>query len=179
MTVQEIQPNELAKLDKFDLIDVRMPVEFQGLHAESAVNHPLDSLDTKQIMANRNGSSDQPLYVICQMGGRSRKACEQFIADGFPNVVNVAGGTTLWESQGLPVVKGKRQVMAMDRQVRIAAGSLVVIGAILGAALPTPYVGLAIAGAIGAGLVFSGVTNTCGMAKALALLPWNRPDKTC
>ena len=134
MTVQEIQPSELAKLQTNDqsisLIDVRMPAEFQGTHAKGAVNHPLDSLDTKAIMGARNGSADQPLYVICQMGGRSRKACEQFIADGFSNVVNVAGGTTLWESQGLPVVKSDKQIMAIDRQVRIMAGGIVCLGVI-------------------------------------------------
>ncbi len=177
MTVQEIQPNELAKLEadgqSIELIDVRTPVEYEGVHAQGAKNYPLDRLNTKAIMDARNGSSNQPLYVICQMGGRSRKACEKFIADGFPHVVNVAGGTLLWESQGLPVVKGEKQVMAMDRQVRIAAGGLVLFGVMLAAFLPTMWIGLAIAGFIGAGLVFSGVTDTCGMAAGLAIMPWN------
>jgi len=178
MAVQEIQPNDLAKLatndNSIEIIDVRMPAEFQGVHAKGAVNHPLNSLKPKAIIGARNGSADQPLYVICQMGGRSRKACEQFIADGFPNVVNVAGGTALWEAQGLPVIKGEKQIMAIDRQVRIAAGGLVLLGALLAFVLPAAWIGMALAGFVGAGLVFSGVTNTCGMATALAMMPWNR-----
>ena len=181
--IATITPKELYQLHtsekKVDLVDVRTPAEFAGLHAEGAINHPLDRLNPQAIMQARNGSSDQQLYLICQMGGRSMKACEQFVAAGYQNVVNVEGGTALWEQQGLPVIRGKRQIMAIDRQVRIAAGSLVLFGVIL-ALLATPsWVGLAIAGFIGAGLVFSGVTNTCGMGTVLAMMPWNRAPGEC
>ena len=180
MTIATIQPNELHQLQNggkaIELIDVRTPVEFAGVHANGAKNHPLDQLDPQSIMRSRVG--DDPVYMICQMGGRSRKACEQFVAAGFPNVVNVEGGTALWQQQGLPVTKSDRPVMAMDRQVRIAAGSMVLLGIILASLLPTPLVGLCVAGFIGAGLVFSGVTNTCGMATVLAAMPWNRVKKS-
>ena len=178
MAISTIQPKELQQLrasgKTVDLIDVRTPVEFAGLHAEGAKNHPLDQLNPSAIVGARNGSADQPLYMIRQMGGRSMKACEQFVANGHSNVVNVEGGTMLWEQQGLPVNRGEKQVMAMDRQVRIAAGSLVVLGVLLAALLPSPWLGLGLAGLIGAGLVFSGATDTCGMATVLAMMPWNR-----
>jgi len=176
--ISTIQPNELSKLktdgEHVDLIDVRTPVEYAGLHAEGAVNHPLDSLDPAAIWQARNGSGDKPLYLICQMGGRSMKACEQFVQAGYDNVVNVTGGTTLWEQQGLPVVRGEKQVMAMDRQVRIAAGSLVLLGCALALLIQPAWIGIALGAAIGGGLVFSGATNTCGMAAVLAKMPWNR-----
>lgn len=178
--IATIQPNELAKLrseNQIDLIDVRSPAEYQGLHAEGAVNHPLDQLNPAAIIATRHSSADQPLYMICQMGGRSMKACEQFVASGHQNVVNVEGGTMLWEQQGLPVVKGEKQIMAMDRQVRIAAGSMVLLGAILAMAMQPAWFGLGLAAFVGGGLVFSGVTNTCGMARVLALMPWNQVKK--
>lgn len=182
MTVSEIQPTELARRKAegqvIEIIDVRMPAEFAGLHAQGAKNFPLNDLDPNTIMASRSGSTDDPLYVICQMGGRSRKACEQFVTAGFPQVVNVAGGTAMWESQGLPVVRGARQVMAMDRQVRIAAGSMVLVGALLALALQPYWLGLGLASFVGLGLVYSGATDTCGMAAMLKVMPWNRVKST-
>ncbi len=172
MNIAEIQPREIADKE-IDLIDVRTPAEYQGVHAKGAVNQPLDRLDPDAIMSARNGSAQQPLYVICQMGGRSRKACEQFVAAGHENVVNVAGGTDLWQQQGLGVVRGAKSVMSMGRQVRIASGSLVVLGVLLAVLLPVAWPGLLVAGFVGAGLVFSGVTDTCGMATVLSMMPWN------
>lgn len=176
--ISTIQPNELSQIktdgESVDLIDVRTPVEFAGLHAKGAVNHPLDTLDPAAIWHARQGASDKPLYLICQMGGRSMRACELFVSAGYDNVVNVTGGTILWERQGLPVVRGKKQVMAMDRQVRIAAGLLVLVGCALALMVQPSWIGIALGAAIGGGLIFSGATDTCGMAAVLAKMPWNR-----
>lgn len=110
MEIATVQPSELAALSdqqgKVDLIDVRTADEFQSLHVPDALNFPLDQLDPAAIMQARNGSAEKQLYVICQAGGRSRKACERFQAAGFTNVVNVAGGTQAWAQAGLPVVQG-------------------------------------------------------------------------
>lgn len=184
MSISTVQPQELHQLrqsgQSIHLVDVRTPVEFQALHAEGASNHPLDQLDPAAIMQARNGSAEQPLYLICQMGGRSMQACQKFVAQGFANVVNVEGGTMLWEQQGLPVTKGEKQVMAMDRQVRIAAGSFVVLGTVLAVMLPEAvWLGLGVAFLIGAGLIYSGATNTCGMASVLAKMPWNQTSGNC
>ena len=87
-------------------------------------------------------------------------------------VVHVDGGTNAWQAAGLPVLKGERKTMGMERQVRIAAGGLVALGVLAGALLhPAGYL---FAAAIGAGLVYSGVSNTCAMALVLAKMPWNR-----
>ena len=99
------------------------------------------------------------------------KVCQKLEAAGFTNLVNVDGGTSAWQSTGLPVVEGKK-VMSLERQVRIAAGSLVVIGVIVGQFVHPAGFGLS--GLIGAGLVFSAVTNTCGMGMLIAKMPWNR-----
>ena len=79
-------------------------------------------------MQARNGSADEPLYVICRSGGRGQQACEKFLKAGFSNVVNVEGGTMACVEAGLPVVRGKKAI-SLERQVRIAAGSLVLLGA--------------------------------------------------
>jgi rhodanese-related sulfurtransferase len=175
MTVSTISPKELAELSSrkpnLELIDVRTPMEFQALHVTFARNVPLDQLNPAALMQARNGTANEPLYVVCQSGGRSRQACEAFLKAGYVNVVNVEGGTKACEQAGLPIVRGK-QVMSLERQVRIAAGSLVLTGVILGWFVHPVFFGLS--AFVGAGLVFAGVTDTCGMGMLLARMPWNR-----
>ena len=108
--------------------------------------------------------------MICKSGGRGRQACEQLIAAGFSNVVNVDGGTQAWDAAGLPVMRGKKAI-SLERQVRIAAGSLVLTGAVLSQLVHPWWIGLS--GFVGAGLIFAGITDTCGMGLLLARMPWN------
>ena len=171
---QSISPTELhenQKNSEVDLVDVRTPVEFQEVHALNARNVSLDKLDPRKLMESRNGQSDQPVYVICQSGNRSTKACEKIVAAGFENVVNVNGGTKAWVEAGLPVVRGKKAI-SLERQVRIVAGSISFIGAIL--ALFVSVYFAVIPAFIGAGLTFAGITDTCGMGMILAKMPWNQ-----
>lgn len=157
-----------------ELIDVRTPAEFGSVHASIARNVPLESFDPDAVMKSRNGSADAPLYLICQSGGRSMKACEKLVAAGHTNVVNVDGGTNAWEQSGLSVVRGTKKAVSLDRQVRIAAGSLVLLGLILSYAAHPYFVGLS--AFVGAGLVFSGVTDTCAMGMLIAKMPWNQTE---
>jgi rhodanese-related sulfurtransferase len=152
---------------EISLIDVRTPAEFGGLHAKGAINYPIESLKLESIPF----SKDEEIHVICQSGGRSMKVCQKLEAAGFTNIVNVDGGTSAWHAAGLPVVEAKK-VMSLERQVRIAAGSLVVIGAIVGQFVHPG--GFALSAFIGAGLVFAGMTDTCGMGMMIAKMPWNR-----
>ena len=135
MSITVIKPQELAELckegKKIDLIDVRTPVEYREVHVEIARNVPLDQLDPAALMQARNGSANEPLYVICRSGSRGQQACEKFLKAGFSNVVNIEGGTMACVEAGLPVVRGKKAI-SLERQVRIAAGSLVLLGAVLG-----------------------------------------------
>jgi rhodanese-related sulfurtransferase len=181
MSVQTITPRGIEDLRRqgreIELIDVRTPVEYREVHAGPARSVPLDRLDPGAVMGARGGPGDEPLYMICRSGSRGRQACEAFQAAGFRNVINVEGGTLAWEQAGLPVVRGKKAV-SLERQVRIAAGSLVVIGTALGATVHPAFLGLS--AFVGAGLVFAGVTDTCGMGMMLARMPWNRADEaTC
>lgn len=178
MTLMTISPRQLADLcksDKIDLIDVRTPVEFREVHVEQARNVPLDRLDPVAVMQERNGSRDKPLYLVCRSGSRGRQACEKFFAAGFTNVINVEGGTLACVDCGLPVVRGQKTV-SLERQVRIAAGLLVLIGALLGWLVHPAFIGLS--AFIGAGLVFAGITDTCGMGMMLARMPWNQVKAT-
>lgn len=178
MSVQTTTPQELDRLrtagKAVELLDVRTPVEYREVHAALARNVPLDRLDPAALMKARDGSKDEPLYLICRSGSRGRQACEKFLAAGYANVVNVEGGTLAWAEAGLPVVRGEKAI-ALERQVRIAAGSLVLLGVGLGLLHPAL---LGLAALVGAGLVFAGVTDTCGMGLMLARLPWNRLGET-
>lgn len=170
-----ISPAELFEKHRrgeaIELIDVRTPAEYREVHATMARLVPLDSLDPGQLRATRTLAPDQPLYVICRSGNRGKMACDKLRAAGFSQIINVEGGTLAWEKAGLPVERGKKTI-SLERQVRIAAGSLVVLGTVLGAFV-SPYF-LILSGFVGAGLVFAGVTDTCGMAMLLAKMPWNQ-----
>lgn len=175
MTITTISPQELAarqaRGEVCEVIDVRTPVEFREVHVTFARNEPLDRLDPNRLMNARNGASQQSLYVICRSGNRANQACEQFVAAGFTNIINVAGGTLAWEQAGLPVTRGKKAV-SLERQVRIAAGLIVLTGAALGYFVNLNWIGLS--AFVGAGLTFSGITDTCGMGMLLARMPWNQ-----
>lgn len=175
MSVPSISPQELAALcrsdKRLDLIDVRTPMEFQEMHVEMAKNVPLDKLDPAALMQARNGSKDEPLYLICRSGSRGKQACDKFLAAGFTNVINIEGGTLACVECGLAVIRGKKMI-SLERQVRIAAGLLVLIGALLSLLVHPVFLGLSIF--VGAGLVFAGVTDTCGMGMMLARMPWNQ-----
>jgi len=175
MNSKTISPQELEELHnagtEIDLIDVRTPVEFREFHVEFARNVPLDQLDSHMVMRARNGAKDEPLYVVCQAGSRGEKACVRFRDAGFTNVINVDGGTLACEQAGLPLVRGKKAV-SLERQVRIAAGSFVLLGAVLGWMIHPAFIGLS--AFVGAGLIFAGITDTCGMGMILARMPWNR-----
>ncbi len=168
-----ISPSALAQLSRsgktIELIDVRTPAEFEEIHVEFARNVPLSDLDPPLLQA-RNGSVSDPLYFICRAGGRGQQACEKLAKAGFANAINVEGGTLACETAGLPLVRG-RKVMSLERQVRITAGSLVLLGVALGWFVHPYFVGLS--AFIGAGLVFAGITDTCGMGMVLARMPWN------
>tara|TARA_R110002095_G_scaffold72727_8_gene61889 strand:+ start:10015 stop:10575 length:561 start_codon:yes stop_codon:yes gene_type:complete len=172
--IKTIKPEELAKLHQekgVELIDVRTPAEFREVHSQLAVNIPLDKLRAEHVQQGKNGNGSDPVYVICQSGNRSAQACQKLIESGITNVVSVEGGTKAWDQLGLPVNRGKKTI-SLERQVRIAAGFLVLTGAILGMFVNPWFSGLS--AFVGAGLMFAGITDTCGMAMMLAKMPWNQ-----
>ncbi|TWT61683.1 rhodanese-like domain-containing protein [Rubinisphaera italica] len=176
-----ISVEQLAERDgqgNVDIIDVRTPLEFREVRAVVARNIPLDAIDPHNVMKDRNGSASEPLYVICKGGTRGAKAQQKFVDAGYENVVNVEGGTEAWVAAGLPVVRGKKAV-SLERQVRIAAGFIVLAGAV--AAMVTGNVYLAgIPAFVGAGLMFAGITDSCAMGMLIARMPWNQcKDGTC
>jgi len=170
-----ISATEFKKLvqsgKSIDVVDVRTAIEFREVRIEVARNEPLERLNPQAIQAARNGTTNGPLYIVCRSGSRGKQACEKFVAAGFANVINVEGGTMACEAAGISVVRGKK-MMSLERQVRIAAGLLVAIASALGYFVHPYWIGLA--GFVGAGLAFAGITDTCAMGMLIAKMPWNQ-----
>lgn len=169
--MKTITPLELKDLLDADagraLIDVRTRLEFAEVHVPRAVNEPLDRLQPGALGLRK----DEPVYLLCRSGKRAEAAAEKFAKDGFADPVVVEGGTLAWIDADLPVKRGAVKVMSLERQVRIAAGSLVFIGVLLGHFVNGYF--YILPGFVGAGLVFAGVTDFCGMGLLIAKLPWN------
>jgi len=172
---KSVSPGELNRLitsgRKVELLDVRTPGEFESVHVPGARLIPLDELDAGAFLKQR-GKADQPVYVLCQSGGRARKAIEKLQQAGFGGGVLVEGGTQAWIDAGLPVTRSAARVISFERQVRIAAGSLVLTGVLLAYFVHPGFI--ALSAFVGAGLVFAGVTDWCGMGLLLAKMPWNQ-----
>jgi len=179
MNKQTIEPKELHNKLKEDsglsFIDVRTPGEYQSEHIPQTKNYPLDSSELKAFI-NENKNSSKTIYITCQKGARGKSACSQLTSSGI-QAVNLEGGLQGWKDAGLPTVEGSTKVISMERQVRIAAGLFVVLGVILSEiAFPSA---IYLSAFVGLGLVFSGITDTCGMARVLSLLPWNNSKCCC
>ncbi|MFE7295528.1 rhodanese-like domain-containing protein [Streptomyces sp. NPDC057579] len=164
-----------ARLDAYVVIDVRTPGEYATGHLPGAHNIPLDHLHTA-LPALKTAAARGELLMVCASGNRSATACTELAAADIP-AGTLTGGTTAWAGEGHPLHRpeGARAVWPMERQVRLAAGSLVVLGLAAGTRWrPARW----LSAAVGTGLVFSAATNTCGMAAVLAKLPHNQPRTT-
>lgn len=167
--IATISPQELrAKQDAgpVTIIDVRTPAEFAAGHVPGAINLPLDRLDCAQVPAGG------AVHVICQGGTRSRQACERLAAGGLQGLIDVQGGTNAWKAAGLPLAGSGARVFGVERQVRCIIGAGVLAGAVLAVTVHPYWAGLS--GFFGAGLIFAGLTDVCGLALLVAAMPWNR-----
>ena len=162
----------LANAAPVDLLDVRTPAEFESVHVPGARCIPLDTLDCKAALAQRVGAANEPIYLLCHSGARATKAAQQFAIAGFANCVVVEGGTQAWAEAGLPVERGQRSVLPLDRQLQVTIGILVLTGVVLSKVVDPVWIWLS--GFVGAGLVFAGITGVCALRMLLARMPWNQ-----
>ncbi|WP_369148292.1 rhodanese-like domain-containing protein [Streptomyces sp. R44] len=163
----------LPRLPELNVVDVRTPGEFASGRLPGAVNVPLPLIDDSLADLRRTAETG-PLLLVCASGTRSEKGAAVLASHGIP-AASLAGGTRAWADagHGLEYPPGPvRAVWGMERQVRFTAGALVLLGLVLGLLVHPafPLLSAAIAG----GLVFSAVTDTCGMAVVLGRLPFNR-----
>ena len=161
--------NEKLNTENPQLIDVREYPEFAGGRVTGAKSFPLGELEKRAAELDRA----KTIYVMCRTGRRSAEAQKKLQALGFPDVVNIAGGFEAWKKENLPVERDEHAPWALERQVRCAAG-LLVLGGVLASVFVHPYF-VWLAGFVSAGLVFAAITDTCLMGMLLAKMPWNKP----
>ena len=167
-----IDPDALHdRLDEVHLIDVRTPGEFETVHIPTARNLPLDRLEEHVDDLRELASSDAEVVLVCRSGNRAHQAQDALAAEGLPPLPILEGGMLAWQAGDGPVVQDVIR-WDLDRQVRFAAGVIVLLSVLASIVWPPARF---VAGALGAGLVFAAVTNTCGMGLLLAKLPYNRP----
>ncbi len=172
MEPQTISAQDFAKLCRPDMeacvLDVRSPAEWREKRlAVNCACVPVDQLDASDFARQSEG---KPVYVLCKKGPRAFRAANALVEAGCENVYVVEGGIDALEHTDAEIKRGGG--ISLERQVRIAAGALVLTGVILGAAVSGWF--YLLSAFVGAGLIFAGITDWCGMAMALAKAPWNR-----
>lgn len=167
-TTSPAEARKAAESNPACIVDVRTPAEYREMHIPGSTLSSLGDFDPK---AHAGGG---PIYLICKSGARSKTAAEKCAAAGVESFCVVEGGIQAWAAEGLPVVRGKKGV-SLERQVRMVVGAGVLAFSALGFLVhPGFHAGAAF---FGAGLLFAGITDTCGMAIMLAKMPWNRACK--
>lgn len=163
---------ELAARPDAVVLDVRTPAEFEAEHIAGSYNVPLDLLQehADEVAARLDGTA----VLVCQSGSRAGTAQDRLAQAGFTSARVLQGGISAYAEAGGEVVRSGNR-WSMDRQVRMTAGSIALVGAVA-SQVGSKRFGL-IPAAIGAGLSFSAVSNTCAMASVLAKMPWNRPAR--
>ncbi len=150
------------------LVDVREPAEHAGEKIPGSILVPLSRFDLNRVPFNDNKIT----VLYCRTGNRSAQAAQKLFAAGMDEVTHLEGGLSAWVQAGYPTQVNKNAPISLMRQVQIVAGSLVVIGTVLGAFV-SPWF-LLLSGFVGSGLVFAGITNTCALGMLLAKLPYNQ-----
>jgi rhodanese-related sulfurtransferase len=167
-----ITPDEAARLLReggATLVDVREADEHARERIPGARNLPLSRLEEAELAVHQG----KPVLFHCRSGARTAGNADRLAAKaGLCEAYVLEGGLDAWKRAGLPVAEDRRQPLELMRQVQIAAGSMVVLGVLLGAFVAPGF--YLLSGFVGAGLVFAGVTGTCGLARVLRMMPWNR-----
>jgi len=171
-SVLQVRDLKSANLAELQLIDVRSASEFAAGHIPTAINIPMDEIEHRLS----DITPARPTVLVCQVGTRA-DLTRKILSGRAGEISILAGGTDAWQQAGLPLVSSTRTRWSLERQVRLGAGSIAFLGVLLGFLVNRNWFYLA--GFIGCGLIFAGITNFCGMASLLALLPWNRRGSAC
>lgn len=167
-----LSPTDLAgrlKAGRAVLVDIREPDEFAREHIAGAVAAPLSTFEQAHLTIE----PDRDVVFMCRTGNRTGSNCVRLAGRVEGRAWVLDGGLAAWKAAGLPVAADRKAPLEMMRQVQIATGSLVLLGAALGAFVHPGF--YALSALVGGGLLMAGVTGYCGMARVLALAPSNRP----
>jgi rhodanese-related sulfurtransferase len=176
MSYQRISPNELIQRNPAQccILDVRTAAEVQAESLPGCLHIPLHELTPEALRQALQARGEQPdqIYLLCQAGRRAEMAANQLQGQVPAQLVVIEGGMNALKAAQIPLQQRGKKIMSLERQVRIAAGALVLMGVLLGALVNPLFYGLS--GFVGAGLVFAGITDTCMMGMLIARMPWNK-----
>jgi rhodanese-related sulfurtransferase len=170
-TLTALKPEIVADRIRFGraiLVDIREPDEFARRHVKGALSRPLSSFETAHLKIE----AGKEVIFTCRSGMRTASSCDRLAKSVDGAAFILEGGVDGWAADGLPLVEDRKAPLEIMRQVQIAAGSLVLLGVVLGLSVHPAFFGLS--AFVGAGLTFAGVSGFCGMARLLAIMPWNR-----
>jgi rhodanese-related sulfurtransferase len=152
------------------IVDVRTAAEFETSHIAGSYNVPLDVVDQHSPEIAHRLDGDHDVVLVCRSGQRASKAQTLLRNAGLASGRVLENGISDWEGRGFAVDRGTQR-WELERQVRLVAGSIVLSSVLGSVAVPRLKW---LAGAIGAGLTYAALSNTCAMATALSKLPYNR-----
>lgn len=159
----------LKQTGEVQTVDVRESAEYASERLAGTISIPLSNMDEAAVTRL---NKEKPVYLLCRSGNRACQAAEKLERLGFSDLYVVEGGLSAWMQSGKSVEKGSSRIWSLERQVRFAAGAMVLAGIGLSYILHPAWIGLSLF--VAAGLIFSAVTDTCGMAMMLAKCPWNQ-----
>lgn len=170
MTLKTVDAKEARRLIEAGavLVDIREPDEHAREHIAGAQSAPVSTLPGRALETN----GAQQIIFHCRSGARTASNAARLSQAAPCEAYLLEGGLEAWKKAGLPVRTDRSQPLEIMRQVQLAAGSLIVLGVVLGAFI-SPWFYL-LSGFVGAGLVFAGATGHCGLALLLQRMPWNR-----
>ena len=171
-TIEMVSPKDAYELVSKDpqirLLDVRSALEFNETHLKDSINIPIDMIGLKVKSLSESGQS---YIVFCRTGNRSPMAADMLLQSGIYSVKVMDGGLTRWQKEKLPVIKGQGEI-SLERQVRIIAGTMMLLGIVLAGLIHWAYIFISVWVAIG--LIFAGLTDNCLMGMLLMKLSYNK-----
>ena len=175
MSIEKItaqQFNQRLRTEALCLLDVRTAAEVRNDALTGIIEVPVDQLDAETFKATLQQKNHAgPVYLICQSGRRAEMAASK-LANGIDNpLVIVEGGMTAIRQKNQRNT-GSGKMISLERQVRIAVGSLIILTVLAGFIFSPIWFGLT--GLMGLGLLYAGITDNCMLGMLMAKAPWNR-----
>ena len=172
-TIEPLNPDSLnACLSSNEpplILDVREFAEYAGGHIHDSRLFPLREIERRASELPR----DRSIVTVCRTGHRSEEAAVMLSRVGLNVVGHLEGGTMAWSALGLPLEREARAPWALERQVRLVAGVLVLLGLALSHVWGPAIV---LSWFVSLGLVFAAATDSCAMGMFLAKMPWNNQN---
>lgn len=176
MSHKRIHPVDLMANKSADMcvLDVRTAAEVKASALPNCLHIPLHELTPERLQSeiDKSGKNGSCVYLLCQGGKRAEMAADQLQGKFNAELVVIEGGMNAVKQSNIPLAEQGRKVIPLERQVRIAAGLLVITGAVLGTWVNPGFYGLC--AFVGAGLTFAGITDICPMGMMIAKAPWNK-----